>query len=107
ALLTKYIIDRHISPSGPNGKIETDIEIGVGAEWSKELFGHRHYSDYFPLLNRIQLMSRSDELYHYIEGSLDSGKLKVKMSTKKTQHDAATELIVFIMLLMVMQNCDD
>src|SRR3989344_407925 len=30
ALLTKYIIDRHISPSGPNGKIETDIEVGIG-----------------------------------------------------------------------------
>ena len=104
ALLTKYIIDRHISPSGPNDKIKTDIEIGVGALWSKELFGYRHDSDYFPLLNRIQLMSRSDKLYNYIEGSLNSGKLKVKMGDKKTQQMAATELIVIMMLLKVLQD---
>lgn len=104
ALLTKYIIDRHIGPSGPNGKIVTDVEIGIGAEWSKELFGQRHYSNYFPLLNHIQLMRRSDKLYDYIEGSLDSGKLKVKMGDKKTQHDAATELIAIMMILMVLQD---
>ncbi len=104
ALLTKYIIDRHISPSGPKGKIKTDIEIGVGAEWSKELFGHRHNSNYFPLLNRIQLMSRSDNLYHYTEGSLGSGKIKVKMGDQKTQHDAATELIVIMLILIVLQD---
>lgn len=104
ALLTKYIIDRQISPSGPNGKIETDIEIGIGAEWSKELFGYRHYSHYFPLLNRIQLMNRSDNLYHYIEGSLDSGKLKVKMGDSKSQHAATTELIVIMMTLMVLHD---
>ena len=65
ALLTKFIIDRYIKPIGLNGKMETDVEIAVGAEWSKELFGDRYESDYFPLLNRIQLMARSDELFHY------------------------------------------
>ncbi|MFA6419792.1 MAG: hypothetical protein WCW13_03245 [archaeon] len=101
ALLTKYVIDRYLSQ---NGKIKTDIEIGVGAEWLKELFGYRHDSNYFPLLTHIQLMSRSDKLYHYIEGSLASGKLKVKMGDKKTQHDATVELIVVMMILRVLQD---
>jgi hypothetical protein len=103
ALLTKYIIDRHIL-SKANGKIETDIEIGIGAEWSKELFGYRHDGDYFPLLTHIQLMSRSDKLYRYIDKSLAFGELKVKMGNKKDQHDAAVELIVILMILKVMQD---
>ncbi|EKD69923.1 MAG: hypothetical protein ACD_46C00697G0002, partial [uncultured bacterium] len=52
ALLTKYIIDRHIKSNGSNINLETDIKIGVGAEWSKELFGDRYENDYFPFLNR-------------------------------------------------------
>ena len=58
ALLTKYIIDNHINPSNLDKKIEIDIEVGVGALWSKELFGDRHLGDYFPFLNRLQLMKR-------------------------------------------------
>jgi len=104
ALLTKYIIDRHINPSIPKNKIRTDIEIGVGAKWSKELFGSRHNSNYFPMLNRIQLMSRSDELYHYVWGSLKLGKIKVKMSDKKIQKEAAIELIVVMMVLKLLQD---
>lgn len=97
ALLTKYIIDHHIKPSNQNGKIETDIKLGVGAEWSKELFGDRCENDYFPFLNRVQLAARSDELYHYKRGSLGSGKLQVVMGDKEKQREAAIELVVLVM----------
>lgn len=100
-LLIKYIIDRHIKPSGPNGPLETDIKIGVGAEWSKELFGDRYESDCFPFLNRVQLMARSDELFHYKDGSLDSGKLRVVMGNKEWQHRAAIELVVLVMVTLL------
>lgn len=104
ALLTKYIIDRHISSSGPNGKIETDIKVGVGAVWSKKLFGDRHEGDYFPFLNRVQLAARSGELYHYKTGSLNSGKLQVLMGNKENQHKAAIELVVLVMVTLLAQT---
>jgi len=101
ALLTKYIIDNHIHPSGPNGKIETDIKIGVGAEWSKSLFGDRYESDYFPFLNHVQLAARSDELYHYKKDSLKSGKIQVIMGDKEWQRKAAVELAVIEMMALL------
>ena len=105
ALLTKYIIDRHIKPSGPGGKkIETDIKIGVGAVWSKELFGDRYESDYFPFLNRVQLMARSDELYHYKEESLNAGKLQVIMGDKKWQQKATIELVVLVIVALLSET---
>jgi len=104
ALLTKYIVDRHIVLPGSIRKIKTDIEIGVGAEWSKKLFSYRHDSDTFPMLNRIQLMTRSNELYHYKEGSLNSGNLRVVMGSKKAQHKAAIELAVLVMVAQMTQT---
>jgi hypothetical protein len=105
ALLTKYIIDCHIKPIGPAGKkIETDIKIGVGAEWSKELFGDRYENDYFPFLNRLQLMARSDELFHYKKGSLDSGKPRILMGDKEWQRKATIELAVFAMITLLEQT---
>jgi hypothetical protein len=101
ALLVKYIIDRHIKPTGPNGQPETDIKLGVGAEWSKELFKGKYEGDYFPFLNRVQLMARSDELFHYKQGSLESGKLQVEMGNKEWQHKAAIELIVLVMVILL------
>jgi hypothetical protein len=101
ALLTKYIIDRHISPSGSNQKIATDIEVGVGAVWSKKLFGDRHLGDYFPFLNRLQLLARSNDLYHYKPESLHSGKIKVVMGNKKNQHKASIELITLVMVTLL------
>lgn len=104
ALLTKYIIDRHIKPTNLNAKIETDVKIGVGAEWSKKLFGDRYDNDCFPLLNRVQLMARSDELFHYKEGSLESGRLKIVMGNKEWQQKAATELVVLVMITLLAQT---
>lgn len=104
ALLVKYIIDRHITPSGSNGKIETDVKIGVGALWSMELFGDRYEGDYFPFLNRLQLLARSDELYHYKKGSLNSGKLQVVMGDKKWQHKATIELVILVMVALLAQT---
>ncbi|MBI5153572.1 MAG: hypothetical protein HZA36_03900 [Parcubacteria group bacterium] len=101
ALLSKYVIDRHIRPSHSSGNIETDVKIGVGAEWSKKLFGDRHENDYFPFLNRVQLAARSDELYHYKLDSLHSGKLQVVMGDKKWQHKAAIELVVLVMVALL------
>jgi hypothetical protein len=101
ALLTKYIIDRHVSP---NGKIETEVKLGVGAEWSKKLFENRYESDYFPFLNRVQLAARSDQLYHYKYGSLNSGKLQIVMGDKKWQRKATIELIVLVMVALLLHT---
>lgn len=104
ALLTKYIIDHHIHPSNSGGKIEADIKIGVGALWSKELFGDRFEDDYFPFLNRVQLMARSDELYHYKEDSLKDGKLQVIMGDRKWQQKATIELVVLVIVALLSQT---
>lgn len=101
ALLTKYIIDHHINPSNPKSTIQTDVKIGVGALWSKQLFGDRHYGDYFPFLNHVQLAARSDELYHYKLNSLDSGKLRVVMGDKKWQQKATVELATLVMIALL------
>lgn len=102
ALLTKYIIDRHINPSGPKGKIETDIKVGIVALWSKKLFGDNRYDDdYFPFLNRVQLATRSNDLYQYKIGSLNSGKLHILMGDKENQHKAAIELVVLVMVTLL------
>lgn len=101
ALLTKYIIDCHIKPVGASGKIETDVRIGVGAQWSKKLFDYRYDGDYFPMLNRVQQMARSDGLYHYKEDSLKSGRLTVIMGDKEVQRKAAIELAVLVMVARV------
>lgn len=102
ALLTKYIIDRHINPSDPNSKIETDIKVGVVALWSKKLLGDNRYDDdCFPFLNRVQLATRSNELYHYKTGSLNLGTLQVLMGDKEHQHKAAIELVVLVMVILL------
>lgn len=104
AILVKYIIDRHIMPTDQNGQMETDIKLSVGAQWSKKLFGDRYENDYFPFLNRTQLMARSDELYHYKHGSLNSGKIRVVMGDSKWQHKAAIELVVLVMVALSTQE---
>ncbi len=104
ALLTKYIIDRHIKSNAPNKTMETDVKIGVGAEWSKGLFGDRYENDCFPFLNRLQLMARSDELFHYKLGSLHSGKLQIVMGDKESQHKATVELVVLVMVTLLAQS---
>ena len=98
-LLMKYVIDRHINPTIEN-KIETEIEIGVGAQWSKSLFKNRFKSDYFPFLNRVQSMARSDNLYHYKFGSFDlaQGTVTVQMEDEDWQRKAAVELVVLVMI---------
>jgi hypothetical protein len=101
AIFTKYIIDRYISPNSPSGKIEADVRIGVGAQWSKELFGNRYDGEYFSFLKHVQIAARSDQLYHYKNGSLDSGKLEVEMGSKEWQHKATIELIVLIMITLL------
>lgn len=99
-LLIKYVIERRIKPLYSSGDIETEIKIAIGAEWSKELFGDRYESDYFPFLNRIQLLARSDELYHYKLGSLDDGSLRVVMGNKQWQQKASIELVILVMITL-------
>lgn len=105
ALLVKYIIDHHIQPAGPNGKISTDIKVGICAMWSKELFGPGRYDDdYFPFLNRVQLLARNNDLYHYKPDSLSAGALRVQMGDKENQRRAAVELAVFMMVTRLARN---
>lgn len=101
ALLTKYIIDRHISPVNADGKKDTDLEVGVGAVWSKELFGHRHRGYYFPFLNRVQLLARSNDIYHYKKLNLD--KVEVTMGEKDAQRLGAIELAVLVTITRLKQ----
>lgn len=103
-LLTKYIIDRHISPTSPDNKIDTEIEISIGALWSKELFEKRALSFYFPFLNRIQYMAMNDELYHYKFGSLKDGEIQVTMGGKDWQKKAAIELVVLVMVTRLTEH---
>ncbi|EKE22179.1 MAG: hypothetical protein ACD_7C00029G0005, partial [uncultured bacterium] len=63
-------------------------------------------NDYFPFLNRVQLMARSDELFHYKEESLESGKLRVVMGNKEWQQKAAIELAVLEMVILLTQTGD-
>lgn len=97
-LLTKYIIDRRINPITGVRPIESEIEVSVGALWSKELFKERALGYYFPFLNRVQYMAMSDELYHYKFGSLDSGEVQVTMGKREWQQKAAIELITLAMV---------
>jgi len=101
ALLAKYVIDYHTGQSEHHSKTETDVKIGVSALWLKQLFGDRHYGDYFPFLNRVQLAARSDELYHYKRDSLNSGKLRVTMGDKNWQRKASIELTVLVMVALL------
>ncbi len=98
ALLTKYVIDYHIRPNRNGKQIETDIEIAIGAVWSMDLYGHRYYSDYFPMLNRIQQLERNNELYHYKHGSVDANGVKVIMGNDQHQREASIELMVLLMI---------
>lgn len=105
ALLTKYIIDHYINPSNSNGKIETDIKVGIVALWSKKLFGeNRFYDDYFPFLNRLQLITRSNELYQYKKGSLNSGEVQIVMGDDQTQHKASIELVVLVIVALLAKS---
>jgi len=101
ALLTKYIIDYHIAPTRLGGKIKTDINVGVGAVWSKKLYGKKYEGYYFPFLYHLQLIRRSNDLYHYKEGSLKNGKIGVVMGKAEDQKRAAVELVTLVMLAML------
>lgn len=101
SLFVKYMIDRSYAVLEGNHKPVTDIRIGVGAQWSKELFGYRYDGDYFPMLNRIQLMTRSDSLYQYKDGSIDAGEPRVIMSDDRNQCKAAVELVVLEMIALI------
>lgn len=100
-LLIKYIIDRHLNPASTGRSIESEIEVSVGALWSKELFEDRALGYYFPFLNRVQYMAMSDELYHYKFGSLNSGKVQVTMGSREWQQKAAIELAVLVMIIQL------
>ncbi len=104
ALLTKYIIDRYIKSSDSGNEIETDIKVDVGAVWSKKLYGERYEGFYFPYLNRVQLMTRNNDLYYYKAGSFQSGKLQIEMGSKENQHKAAVELIISVMVTLMAQQ---
>lgn len=95
ALLVKYIIDSRIS-MGKN--LTSDVEIAIGAQWSMKLFGERYVGDYFPMLNRVQLLKRSNELYQYKDDSLSSAKLTVVMGNSEQQRRATIELAVLVMV---------
>lgn len=95
-LLIKYVIDTHIYSPASGSDIETDIEVAIGAEWSRELFENRAKGYYFPFLNRFQRLARSDRLYSYQFGSLNDGKVKVEMGSDEWQRKAATELVVLV-----------
>lgn len=96
-LFINHIIDRYISPNAEY-PIETDIEIAVGALWSKELFGERFKSDFFPFLDQVQRMATSDELYHYEFNGLNDTQVTVTMGNKNWQKKAAIERAVLVML---------
>lgn len=98
ALLVKYIIDTHIVA---NKGFRTDIKIAIGAQWSMKLFGDRYEDDYFPMLNRMQLLKRSNELYQYKDGSLKSNQLTVVMGDFEQQRRAAIELAVLVMVAQI------
>jgi hypothetical protein len=98
-LLTKYIVDNHINI--PNQKLKTDVKLAVGAPWLKKLFKERYETDYFFFMHHIQLMARSEHLYSYKSGSLKSGKLTVKMGSKKWQRKATVELVVLVMVALL------
>lgn len=98
-LITKYIIDNHIHP-----KRKTEVKLYVGAPWFKKLFKKRHETNSFFLLHHIQLMARSEHLYHYKPESLKSGKLKITMGDKEWQHKAAVELVILIMVALLKQK---
>ena len=102
-LFIKYVIDRYINTSASKPHPETEIEVSIGALWSKELFGSRARGYYFPFLNRLQLLARSDELYHYKFGSLDSGSVEVTMGSKEWQQKAATELVTLVMVTQLVE----
>ncbi|MEI8072925.1 MAG: hypothetical protein WCH00_02435 [Candidatus Saccharibacteria bacterium] len=99
-LFIKYIIDNHIKPK----HIKVEIKVGVGAEWSKKMFGKRAGSDYFPYLNRIQLLARSDRLYQFKYGSLKDGGVRVTMGDKAPQKQAAAELVTLVTLALLDHN---
>ena len=103
-LLTKYVIDRHINPNSTDNKVDTEIEISVGALWSEKLFEKRALSFYFPFLNRIQYMAMNDELYHYKFGSLKDGEIQVTMGGKDGQKKAAIELVVLVMITRLTEH---
>jgi hypothetical protein len=103
-LLTKYVIDRYIKPINSGHEIETEIEVSVGALWSKELFEDRALGYYFPFLNRVQYMAMSDELYHYRFGSLNDGKVEVTMGNKDWQQKAAIEFVVLVMVTQLAEQ---
>lgn len=98
ALLVKYIIDTQIAAEKG---ISTDVKIAIGAQWSMKLFGERYDGDYFPMLNRVQLLKRSNELYQYKDNSLESAKLTVTMGNYEQQRRAAIELAVLVMVAQI------
>ena len=98
ALLVKYIIDTQIAAEKG---ISTDVKIEIGAQWSMKLFGERYDGDYFPMLNRVQLLKRSNELYQYKDNSLESAKLTVTMGNYEQQRRAAIELAVLVMVAQI------
>ncbi len=44
---------------------------------------------------------RSNELYQYKTGSINSGKVEIVMADKETQHKATIELIVEVMTTLL------
>jgi len=102
-LFVKYVIDKHIHPTSADSDIQTDIEVSVGAEWSRELFGDISLGYYFPFLNRFQQLTRSDELYHYQFGSLKNGQVKITMADAQHQRKAAVELAVLVTVARLAQ----
>lgn len=99
-MLIKYIIDQHIAPKTKKG-VASDIYMFVVGAWLKNIYKGKFFSHYYPMMKDIEVFMRSDQLYHYVPGSFEKGKLQVKMGTHKKQILANIELIVLVQTCML------
>lgn len=97
-MLVKYVLDQYCLQET---KLSAKIHMYVVAEWFKGVYETMYTSKTFSTLTNIEAMSRNNEIYEYVAGSLREGKLMVDYGSEVDQQQADIELTIMAMTILL------
>jgi|GEM_PF-6579967 len=96
--LVKYILDHKLS-----GYPHSDVFLCVTEEWFTGIYKNKWWEQP-SFVREIEFINRSDKLYTYKEGSLETGSVLVEMGKPDAQRLANIELIVMTTVCALMHE---
>lgn len=100
-MLVKYVLDEYCLHET---KLPTKVHMYIVAEWFKGVYQDMYTSNTFSALTDIEVLSRNNAIYEYVNWSLRDGRLDVAYGSKADQNLADIELTVMTMTILLTKN---